>query len=159
MALFLDAKTCPISSTPPGSATLEQLSKELERTGSVTVSEAQLTEASQKNFAQKVEDLRICFTDNKLNFSGKFKVGNFSPTFYATTILQSGNKLELKDSKIGIGGLSFQPFTDIFGGIVQQMLNDQLSKMPQEESFNIEIKDGELKIQAPPKSKKSSPRS
>ncbi|TSC89369.1 MAG: hypothetical protein G01um10145_526 [Microgenomates group bacterium Gr01-1014_5] len=49
-------------------------------------------------------------------------------------------------TKISLGGLSFNPFPDIFGGIGQQLLNDQLSKMPQENNFTVEINNGEIRI-------------
>lgn len=111
------------------------------------ISQSQLTQALQQNFGEKVKDLRVCFDNNMINFSGEFMLGNFSPSFYASTNLESSGKLELRGTKISLGGLAFNPLPDIFGGIGQQILNDQLSKMPQENSFTVKINNGELKIQ------------
>lgn len=154
LALFGQAKECPATSLPSGAPTLEQVSKDLERTGIATITQEQLTVALNQNFGEKVKNLRVCFDNQKINLSGSFPLGSFTSSFYASTKLESGNRLELKDTKIAIGALGFQPFTDIFGGIGQRMLNDQLSQMPQEDTYKIEYLEGKIKIEASQKPRK-----
>ena|SRR3989338_5115373 len=147
LALFVPAKQCPEVAAESGATTLEQFSKDLERKGTATVSQEQLTYALNQSTQDKFENFRVCFEDEKLNLSGNFKLGSLSPAFYASSNLVTNPDLRLQNTQVIIGGLSFIGFRDMFGGILQQVLNDQLSKMPQDgKTYDIKISGNQMII-------------
>ena len=148
IALIVPAPQCPLSQNVVLITSLDQKQKQLEKTGSITITDAEATQALNQNFSQnkQVENLRICFTPNQLNVSGKVHLGSFSPTFYLSTGINTQNGLQAQDTHITIGGLGF--LSKFAGDMAQGVINNELQKAPIDSSYSVIFTQGEVEIKS-----------
>ena len=147
-ALFGNAQKCP--STPSGRSgqvrSEQELTRLLETTG-LTLTDAEATALAQKYLADKVEDPRVCFTPDLGHLSGNVKVGGLTPSFYVSTAIDmSGATPKTKDLDIRIGSVPGGFLLAPVNLIVENLINENLSKARSQEKFSVEFSQGSVTI-------------
>lgn len=146
LALFVPATQCPQTEKVDVAANLDQKQKQLDKTGSIVITDAEATQAINQNFSQneQIQNIRICFTPNHLNASGKLKLGNFNPSFYISTYITAENNIEATDTQATIGGLGF--LGRLFGGLAEDQINNQLKTAQLQGSYEVKFTQGQVEI-------------
>lgn len=144
-ALLGQAPKCPSQSLP---ADEKALADQLDKTGSITVSDAQATSIAQKYLADKVENTGVCFTAGLAHASGNIKLGPFNPSFYASTGIDlSGSTPRATNLDIKVGSL---PDIPVVSGQVKQfvtnLINENLGKVQLKKKYHVNFSAGSTTV-------------
>lgn len=139
-AFFGKAPTCPNNQV---SGTALDL-KSLEKTGTITMTNAQATKMLNQTPNDSFQDLAACFTENEAHISGKLAKAPFKPSFYISVSPDiEGTNLKVKNVKAQVGWLpSIKPIENF----ATERINEYIADMRSQESINVEIKEDELKL-------------
>lgn len=144
-ALFGQAPKCPSQSLP---ADEKALADQLDKTGSVAVSDAQATSIAQKHLQNKVQNAGVCFTAGLAHASGNITLGPFNPSFYASAGIDlSGSTPRAVNIDIKVGSL---PDIPVVSGQAKQfvtnLINENLAKVQLKKKYNVNFTSGSATI-------------
>lgn len=161
LILFGKAPQCPPITEQVSTNSTQLKLQNFQKTGSVTFTNAEITSALQGYGQDKIKDIRVCITGGKVNASGTFLAGNFSPTFYLTTEIKGDPSLQLENTEVSLGWLGKVPGSSkLIGSIIQGAANDKLKEMfaRGDTTYTIKIEEDSIKFDTtkPQTSKKKS---
>lgn len=145
-ALLGQAPKCPAGS---GFARSEkELADLLDRSGSVTTTDAEAGAIAQKYAAGKVQNVEICFTSGLAHASGNIKLGPFNPSFYASAGVDlSGTTPRAVNLDIKIGSLPDVPvLSSQAESFVTNLINENLGKVKLEKKYSVQFTNGSATI-------------
>lgn len=143
-AVLGKAEKCPAG---PGPARSDKEIINLIETKGATVTDAEATTLAQKYLAGKVEDPRVCFTPGLAHLSGNIKLGSLNPSFYVSSGIDlSGSTPRTVNLDIRIGSLPSLSFLSPAQKAVENLINENLSKMRTQEKYSVEFSQGSVEI-------------
>ena len=145
-ALLGKAPECPSAA---GIARSEkELGDLLEKSGAVTVTDAEATTIAQKYVAGKVDNARVCFTMGLANASGNIKLGSVTPSFYASAGIDlSASTPKATNLNIKVGAL---PNVPVVSGqvekLVTDLINENLAKITLQKKYWADFSPGSARV-------------
>ena len=145
-ALLGQAPKCP--SAAGGSRSEKELGDILDKTGSVTTSDAEATAIAQNYVAGQVNDARACFTPGLAHASGNIQLGPLTPSFYASAGIDlSGSTPKATNLNIKVGSLPNIPvLSSQVGSLVTNLINKNLAKVQLKKKYSIQFQQGSATI-------------
>lgn len=145
-AVVGQAPQCP--STGAGARTEKEIGDLLEKSGSVSTTDSEATTIAKKYVGDKVDDVRVCFTEGLAHASGKIKLGPANPSFYASAGIDlSGTNPKATNLDIKVGAL---PNIPVVSSQVEQavtnLINDNLKKVQLKKKYSAKFSSGSVTV-------------